>query len=147
MSPTPSQSNPAVPGNEACPAELPNFCARRHWSIFWILILCSVGSVCGRIVTLNHHTGRYDTPFYSANDRSRWATVRSLGDSGTYEIDEVIFADEPIGWDSIDKVQHLGEDGRYHFYSSKPPLLPTILAGGYKVIKYADRLDAERQYP
>ena len=42
-------------------------------------------------------------PFLSANDRSRWATVRALVEHGTYAIDDVIR--EP-GWDTIDMVKH-----------------------------------------
>lgn len=70
-------------------------------------------------------------PFLSANDRSRWMTIRSLVERGKYEIDDILT--EPK-WDSIDKVQHLGTDGQPHFYSSKPPLLATILAGEYWLI-------------
>jgi hypothetical protein len=41
-------------------------------------------------------------PLLSANDRSRWATVRALVHQGTYRIDEVI---AERGWDTIDKVR------------------------------------------
>ncbi|MBW3539852.1 MAG: DUF2029 domain-containing protein, partial [Planctomycetes bacterium] len=41
-------------------------------------------------------------PLLSANDRSRWATVRALVENGTYRINDVI-ADR--GWDTIDKVR------------------------------------------
>ncbi|HEY2841543.1 MAG TPA: hypothetical protein VGJ26_20455, partial [Pirellulales bacterium] len=76
-------------------------------------------------------------PFLSGNDRSRWATVRALVEHGTYAIDEIVA--EP-GWDTIDVVKH-DEEGREapkadegHIYSSKPTLLPTIMAGPYWVI-------------
>ena len=121
--------------NETCPAELPNFCAQRHWSIFWILIVCSVSMVAGRVMTLKNEQSKGDSPFFSANDRSRWCTIRSLGDAGTYEIDDVIRSEQPIEWDSIDKVRHIGSDGQLHFYSSKPTLLPTLIAGVYKSVK------------
>ena len=68
-------------------------------------------------------------PFLSANDRSRWCTVRALVESdmrvaGTpYAIDRVI---EQPNWDTIDMVKHDG-----HLYSSKPPLLPTLMAAVY----------------
>lgn len=71
-------------------------------------------------------------PFLSANDRSRWATVRALVEpamrvpGAPYAIDKVI--QEP-GWDTIDMVKHDG-----HLYSSKPPLLPTIMAAEYWLI-------------
>ncbi|MEX0793073.1 MAG: hypothetical protein WD045_08050 [Pirellulaceae bacterium] len=85
----------------------------------------------GRIfaVTADHR----QHPFLSANDRSRWATIRALVDHGTYEIDQVIVDRR---WDSIDKVRHIGRDGKQHYYSSKPPLYPTILAGQYWLIKH-----------
>ncbi len=71
-------------------------------------------------------------PFLSANDRSRWCTVRALveedmGVEGApYSIDKVTI--EP-NWDTIDMVKHDG-----HLYSSKPPLFPTLLAGQYWLI-------------
>lgn len=122
--------------NETCPAELPNFCAQRHWSIFWILIICSVSVVAGRALTVENHNANGDSPFFSANDRSRWCTIRSLGDQDVYEIDDAIRVGQPINWDTIDKVRHVGPDGEFHFYSSKPTLLPTLLAGIYKPIKF-----------
>ena len=68
-------------------------------------------------------------PFFSANDRSRWATVRALVENdmrveGTpYAIDKVILKHN---WDTIDMVKHNG-----HLYSSKPTLLPTLMAAAY----------------
>ncbi len=38
------------------------------------------------------------------------------------------------GWDTIDMVKHRGRDGQEHLYSSKPPLLATLMAGPYWVI-------------
>jgi len=98
-------------------------------------------------------------PFLSGNDRSRLCAVRALVEpelrvaGAPYAIDNVI--QEP-GWDTIDMVKHsrrwagpagesvpdaesLGEDwdGRQrggHLYSSKPPLLPTLIAGQYWLI-------------
>jgi hypothetical protein len=74
---------------------------------------------------------RLQRPFLSANDRSRWMTIRSLVEHGTYEIDKIQL--DPT-WDTIDMVQHLGRDGKEHRYSSKPPLLATLLAGEYWLI-------------
>jgi len=71
-------------------------------------------------------------PFQGENDRSRWCTVRALVESdmqvpdAPYAIDRVI---ELPGWDTIDKVKRNG-----HFYSDKPPLLPTLMAAEYWVI-------------
>ncbi len=75
-----------------------------------------------------------ERPFLSANDRSRWLAIRALVEHGTYEIDEVL--DRNI-WNTIDMVQHRGRDGKLHLYSSKPPLLYTILAGEYWLINKA----------
>ncbi len=60
-------------------------------------------------------------PLQSANDRSRWCTVWSLVERGTFRIDEIR---QRPGWDSIDIIH---DDG--HFYSTKPPLLTVIVAG------------------
>lgn len=104
---------------------------------------------------------RLRRPFLSANDRSRWATVRVLVEpdlrvpGAPYAIDKVI--QEP-GWDTIDMVKHARrydpaeaasetaaagaatrderpwrqKDG--HLYSSKPPLLATLVAGEYWLV-------------
>jgi len=60
-------------------------------------------------------------PLQSANDRSRWCTVWSLVNRGTYQIDEIR---QYRGWDTIDLIY----DGE-HFYSTKPPILATGVAG------------------
>src|SRR6185295_7369483 len=70
-------------------------------------------------------------PFLSANDRSRWATVRALVEQGTYAIDDIV---AERGWDTIDMVKHRGRDGQDHLYSSKPPLFATLMAGEYWLI-------------
>ncbi|MCA9057152.1 MAG: hypothetical protein KDA85_01575, partial [Planctomycetaceae bacterium] len=55
-------------------------------------------------------------PLQSANDRSRWATVWSLVERGTYQIDEI---DQVSGWSTIDKVRHRHAPNEpWHFYSS-----------------------------
>ena len=63
-------------------------------------------------------------PIHSTNDLSRWSTIYSLGERGTYQIDVTPWRN------TIDRVQVNG-----HFYSSKPPLLPTVLAGEYLLLK------------
>jgi hypothetical protein len=74
-------------------------------------------------------------PFLSANDRSRWCTVRALVEddmrveNAPYAIDKVI---QQRNWDTIDMVYH-GE----HYYSSKPTLLPTLMAAVYWPIYHA----------
>ena len=84
-------------------------------------------------------------PFLSGNDRSRWCTVRALVEpemrvhEAPYAIDRVIDArlvgnklKMRPGWDTIDMVWHDG-----HYYSSKPPLLPTLMAAEYWLIYHA----------
>ena len=93
------------------------------------------------------------TPMYSSNDRSRWATIRALVDEHTYAIGRRIYPDgqnpksyrdEGIVWEpqyrSLDIVlRPLGENATgpqtREFYSSKPPLMPTVLAGEYWLLK------------
>ena len=131
-----SSSNPAEPsGGTGCPAELTNICARRHWSLFWLFIAVALGTVIPRVLTVGNYS-RDGSPFFSANDRSRWATIRALGDQGTYKIDDVIEDQETFNWDSIDKVRHVDDRGVMRSYSSKPTLLPTLVAGGYKLLKW-----------
>lgn len=95
----------------------------------WLLI--AIGSA---VLLANILTAR---PLQSANDRSRWETVWSLVERGTYQIDEI---DAKRGWTTIDKVLHDG-----HLYSTKPPLLPTVVAGVYWSVKQATGLDLFRQ--
>jgi hypothetical protein len=87
------------------------------------------------------------TPLLRSNDRSRWSTIRALADEGTYVIGHrdpsraapdnpygdsgIVFED---GWTSVDKVLRPGTGD---FYSSKPPLLPTLMAGEYWLLKHA----------
>jgi hypothetical protein len=83
------------------------------------------------------------TPMFGSNDRSRWATVRALVDEGTYVIGRrenfrqptgytdtgIVFED---GYQSLDKVM---DPQTGLFYSSKPPLFATVLAGEYWLLK------------
>jgi hypothetical protein len=72
---------------------------------------------------------RLRRPFLSANDRSRWCTVRALVEDdmrvegAPYAIDKVI---QQQNWDTIDMVKHDG-----HLFSSKPPLGATLIAAAY----------------
>ena len=93
------------------------------------------------------------TPMFSSNDKSRWATIRCLVDEGTYVIgrrvypdgnDPKTFKDEGVvtepQYRSLDIVlRPLGGDAAgpqtREFYSSKPPLFPTLVAGEYWLLK------------
>lgn len=86
-----------------------------------ILILAATGLIFAAILQA--------APLQSANDRSRWATVWSLVERGTFQIDEV---DSYAQWSTIDKVRYrTNESEPWHFYSTKPPLLSVIVAGVY----------------
>jgi hypothetical protein len=84
------------------------------------------------------------TPMFGSNDRSRWATIRALVDNGTYVIGRRVnftvksppFEDTGIlfenSYRSLDVVMNR-QTGEY--YSSKPTLMPTVLAGEYWLLK------------
>ncbi len=92
--------------------------AVRRFAMLLIVVVASAMS-CAQIVQ--------SMPLQSANDRSRWETVWSLVERGTFQIDEI---DAAPGWGTIDKVRHEG-----HYYSSKPPLQSTLVAGVYWCVK------------
>jgi hypothetical protein len=107
-------------------------------TVYALLIAASAGLMLARVARVDSADPKNPTPFLSANDRSRWATIRALGDDGTYAIDQIIFDKQGRrvrGWHTIDLVKHHGPDGREHYYSSKPTLLTTLLAGEYWLIK------------
>ncbi len=115
------------------------FALRR--GVYGLLFALALGSAAGRLMAVTSvdvqaverqlkRSGEEDwrraRPFLSANDRSRWCTVRALVEHGTYAIDDVV---SQRGWDTIDMVKHDG-----HLYSSKPPLLSTLIAAEYWVV-------------
>jgi hypothetical protein len=144
----------------------PQDAAQLRWTVYWLLITVSAGGMVGRILSVDtvnreelqkqvaRRGERIMGPALSANDRSRWCTIRSLVEYGTYEIDNILFPPDEIDgavvqadgtvsspfpprselWFSIDVVRHPNADGRLRFYSSKPPLLATLLAGEYWLI-------------
>jgi hypothetical protein len=118
----------------------------RRW-LYLLVIVVAAAQGLAHIVTASvlYSPARWPkktpphTPVFSANDRSRWATVWSLVERGTYEIDEII---RQPGWDTIDKVRFQHPTGaEEHFYSSKPPFLATLVAGLYWGLKRACGLD------
>ncbi|MCA9665829.1 MAG: hypothetical protein KC503_09585 [Myxococcales bacterium] len=75
------------------------------------------------------------------NDRSRWSTVRALVENNTYAIGTPVRSGSHLvplgivsgpGWRTIDIVLH---PERRLFYSSKPTLLPTLIAAQSKVLR------------
>ncbi|QDT10207.1 hypothetical protein [Planctomycetes bacterium K23_9] len=104
---------------------------RTFYHLCLLVVMCLTA---GRICSVTSREG--DTAFLSANDRSRWCTVASLVEDGTYEIDRFVNYKNKKNrrpWYTIDMVRHRGADGEQHFYSSKPPLFPTMVAGVYWV--------------
>jgi hypothetical protein len=104
------------------PPELTSLCIR-------IIIVSTVAALTGFILRQN--------PYHGANDYSRWNTVYALVHHNSYKIDLEDWGtseDWPTFNDegpflTIDKVRRDG-----HFYSSKPPLLPTVAAAVYKLL-------------
>ncbi len=80
-----------------------------RWTAGFIALLAA-GFIFGVLLRMQAVSG--------ANDGSRWNTVWSLTNGKGYVIDEAPY-------NTIDKVRREGR-----FYSSKPPLMPTVLAGG-----------------
>ena len=104
---------------------------------------------------------QFELPVFSANDRSRWDTIRVLVEpdmrvqrtvtlsDGSERKETVWYAIDKAqtikGWDTIDMVKHDLPDqpgegpqpGGGYLYSSKPPLLPTLMAIPYAVMYWA----------
>ncbi|MBT4868182.1 MAG: DUF2029 domain-containing protein [Planctomycetaceae bacterium] len=93
--------------------------ARRRRAVYAFIIATAAALIASAILNAR--------PLQSANDRSRWCTVWSIVERDTYTIDRII---RQPGWDTIDKVRFKG-----HFYSTKPALLPTAVAGVYWCVK------------
>jgi len=89
-------------------------------------------------------------PMFSSNDKSRWATVRALVHDKTYVIGKRLDPKNPKSdtgikadpaFQSTDVV--LNPDTQ-EFYSSKPPLMSTIVAGEYWLLNRAFGWDISR---
>jgi hypothetical protein len=83
--------------------------------VYLIIASIALGGMLGRILAVNSvdkieidksraKEGKplLQRPFLSANDRSRWCTVRALVELGTYQIDDII--SQP-NWDTIDMIK------------------------------------------
>lgn len=125
--------------------------AKLRRAVYALLILLNLGVMTGRILSV--------AGFNGDNDKSRWATIRALVDQHTYVIGLRVYYDKrgekyedqmqtpTERWDTIDKVlapeiswrnEHPqpGESlFARNFYSSKPPLLATVLAGEYWLLR------------
>jgi hypothetical protein len=129
-------SHQAPPAPPTQPTAIRQAAFQNHYLVAAILFL-GIALQLVRILQVQSPQG--DSPFFSANDRSRWCTIAALAINGSYEIDDVLQIRDPKTrrrtWNSIDVVRHRGRDGQQHFYSSKPPLLPTIYTGVYLLVK------------
>ena len=110
---------------------------RRPRGVATVIILSALALIAGRIMDVGID-GR--TPFLSANDRSRWAHVAAMVDTGTHRIDHLVEVVDPVHrnrrpWNTIDKVAHRDGDGVMRQYSSKPPLMAFGVAGVYRVLR------------
>jgi hypothetical protein len=127
---------------EALPAD-PSATRDVRNEVYILLTLVAVSIVGARIATAPSR--------FSNNDASRWATVRALVDTGSYAIgsreqlpdgthhDVGIVAETE--WGTIDLVM---DPGTRQFYSSKPALLPTVLAGEYWLLRHVLSLEFDR---
>ncbi len=99
-----------------------------------VMLLAALATQGVRIGTVRSSKG--DTPFHSANDRSRWCAVAALVEQHRFEIDDYLKIRGKSGrtWYTIDLVRHRGRDGKQHFYSSKPPLLSAMHALAYQIV-------------
>jgi hypothetical protein len=144
----------------------PNLAVNSRQLLYGIVITLAAGLVAGHILSVTRLSDPYlyrteeetqdvrrnpwprnrpaAVPTLGDNDRSRWDTVRALVDQGTYAVghrttdpktgtyqDSGYITED--GWKTIDKVL-IPET--QDFCSSKPPLLPTLVAGEYWVLKH-----------
>lgn len=140
----PRHQSPSATVPESDLASNPQGVQRRH--VYLLLIIIGVATTAGAIARIRNDSG--DTPFLSANDRSRWQTIAALVHERTF------VTDTPQNWrdeetrrrplQSIDRVRHVGDDGKLHDYSSKPPLLPVLYAGVYAVFHLITGADLYR---
>lgn len=101
-----------------------------RWRGASIVIAIAIIIQAFRILTVTASNG--ETPFLSANDRSRWCTIASLIEDRSFVIDRFLEIRDSKGksrpWYSIDMVRKPEADGTEHYYSSKPPLLSVLYA-------------------
>ena len=102
----------------------PKFEPRPQWrQVFAMLV---IGGATAQALGLALHT----KSMLGANDISRWCTVWGLLERGTYAIDDCPWQKETM--DKVRKPAPFARPGAgpvLHLYSSKPTLLPTLVAG------------------
>ena len=119
-----------------------------------VMIVVSLAMILGRLFNtvylvepwVRNWPDKSPTTFstLSSNDRSRWATVRAIVDNGTYSVGQRMITENgdgdyedsgirfETGLRGVDYVLH---PDRNKFYSSKPPLLATIIAVPYWLLQ------------
>ncbi|MEP0842371.1 MAG: hypothetical protein HRF43_06630 [Phycisphaerae bacterium] len=128
----------SAPPAEGAPPVRP----RRPLDLAGVFMMLGGGLVIGMIVfhaAWNPDINKKGRLDYCPNDASRWNTVFFLVEYGTYEY----LPGWKLWWQgktpkppydlgpfwTIDVVARRGEDGQLHYFSSKPPLFPTLMAG------------------
>lgn len=88
-----------------------------------------IASICISLSVVLVLYNTEDNSLNMTNAGSRYATVEALVNHGTYAIDKTRYGSDiaTIGMDSV----KIGD----HYYSSKPPTLPTVTAGVYWCLK------------
>ncbi len=122
------------------PAAATDTSAAARRSAYSLLLIMTIGLVGTTILT--------GPGVHSVNDQSRWSTIRALVETGSYAIGrryeraDRTYTDQGLvaepGWNTNDKILH---PNTFRFYSSKPTLLPTVLAGEYWVLHKVLGLD------
>jgi hypothetical protein len=150
---------PAAPGPVGPAPEPPRVRpqARRH------VALLVIGAATAQILGFTTKT----PSILEANDRSRWCTVWSLVERGSYIIDEAPW--QPLTQDKVRRPNRLEKpapdasaltrfeyavapaswkegEPALHYYSSKPPLLSTIIAGLLYPFRVASGVPIETVY-
>lgn len=108
--------------------------AFRHLHLLIIVLALAVMAVAISSARGQRTDGGFVDAMYGPNDRSRFATIRALGEFGTYAIDGIVGYPP---WDTQDYVRR-PDDG--HLYSEKPTLLPTLLAAEYWLLRHIPTL-------
>ncbi|WP_020469030.1 hypothetical protein [Zavarzinella formosa] len=110
---------------------------------WWVRLLIFIVPMVLALVSAKPYAGSW-------NDGSRLAAIESLGDRGTFAIDESVFVRVPeelidqgtppfnptdpllLRYGTLDKLFIAG-----HFYSDKPPVVSILLAGEYRLWRLA----------
>ena len=93
--------------------------SRARWAAYGLILALTAGLLTAAVCRVK--------PLLSANDRSRWCTVWSLVERGTFQIDEI---DAVPGWRRSTRF-----GTRDISIRANRPLLPMIVAGVYWLVR------------